>query len=121
MKRIIVFRVIHGPWRVHIVRDVRVLIQEVLETQGRNVLNFLLKNLINRVATVLQHVNQIHNLLFSQFKVRNLICEELALPGKVGVGLHHGREFLHNGSGVQLKVGLAGHGRLELVGKFLIV
>lgn len=52
-------------------------------------LNFLLEDLVYWVSTVLEDVNQVHNLLLSQLEVRNLIGQELTLVSKLGVRLHY--------------------------------
>jgi len=50
-------------------------------------LNLLLKDLINRISAILQDINQVHNLLFSEFEVVNLIVKDSALSLHLTFGL----------------------------------
>ncbi len=79
-----VVAVVHdGSWRRHVVCDVGVLVEELLETKGRDVLDFLLEDLVYGVTTVLEDIDQVHNFLFSEFEVGDLICEKLTLTCNV--------------------------------------
>jgi len=51
----------------HIIHDIGILVKEFLESERWDVLNFLFKNLVHWIPSVLEDINEIHDLLFSQF------------------------------------------------------
>ena len=61
---------------MHVIYDFWILVQELLETNSWNLLNLLIEDLIDRVASVLKHVYEIHHLLLSQLQVRDFIIEQ---------------------------------------------
>lgn len=58
---------------MHLLFQVWVVVEELLESKCGDILDFLLEYLVNGVATTLQNVDKIHDLLFSQFEVDNFI------------------------------------------------
>jgi hypothetical protein len=91
VEAVVIFRVclfVHGSWRWHAIHDIWILIKEFLESTSWDMLDLLFENLINGVATILKHVNQIHHFLLSELQVFDLIFKNATLCLRLTLGFN---------------------------------
>jgi hypothetical protein len=79
---------------MHVINNVRVLVKELLEPEGGDVLHLLVEDLVHRVSFVLENVNQVHKLLLSKIQVVDLIAQLQALSLQFSVLLNEGAQLL---------------------------